>query len=75
MSATDNQIKRAERLGIEPLAADHGLSQSEANASKQFPLQEREMNLSVCISLKRIADRLDDIASGAATINAYTKEG
>lgn len=57
---------RAQRLGLEPGSTDN-TEYAEGGLYKKHPL-DREIAHSIAISLKRIADRMDDIASGAATI-------
>jgi hypothetical protein len=57
---------------IEPAAVRDDLDKSRPGDGALFAI---EAETSAAISLKRIADRLDDIASGAAALNVYTKEG
>lgn len=59
---------RTERLGLEPAAVNDYWGE---NAGPR----EAEIEHSKAISLRRIADRLDDIASGTAALCVYTKEG
>lgn len=66
---------RSERLGLEPGSIDSQcqIAENENIRGSSRP-GEREISHSIAISLKRIADRLDDIASGTASLNVDVRQ-
>lgn len=58
---------RAQRLGLEPGIKIQRDPEGDPLSRSGDPL-DREITHSIAISLRRIADRMDDIASGTATI-------